>query len=220
MRPPRRRRRARPRAKGVEALLMRHGERRGARPRRSRRATTSARRRSPRATARSWPKSARPTRCACARRTCSRSTRRSSCACPRPRPSRCSARCRASSRSRARPGTAIWSRRASSCVRSHKARWNLLHGFRAIHELAPVERRAYYGWQALHAERLPIAQRIRAIEGYIKAGGTEADEALGVLLFRQRENDLASPRIRGTRVRRNDSLRLRNYLLAARAGDR
>jgi hypothetical protein len=99
------------------------------------------------------------------------------------------------------------------------ARWNLLHGFRAVHELAPVELRAYYGWQGLHGERLPIAQRIRAIEGYIKAGGSDADEALGVLLFRQRENDLASQAFAAA-LRLNDSVRLRNYLLAARAGDR
>ena len=100
-----------------------------------------------------------------------------------------------------------------------KARWNLVHGFRAVHEFARVEQRAYYGWQALHADRLPIPQRIRAIENYIEAGGTDADEALGVLLFRQHEPDLAVPAFAAA-LRRNDNLRLRNYLLAARAIDR
>lgn len=100
-----------------------------------------------------------------------------------------------------------------------KARWNLLHGFRAVHEFARVELRAYYGWQALHAERLPAPQRIRAIESYIEAGGTDADEALGVLLLRQHEADLAAAAFTAA-LRHNDHLRLRNYLLAARAADR
>jgi hypothetical protein len=100
-----------------------------------------------------------------------------------------------------------------------KARWNLLHGFRAVYELAPVERRAYYGWQGLHAERLPIAQRIRALQSYVETGGSDADEALGVLLLRQHESDLAAQAFMAA-MRRADNLRLRNYLLAARVEGR
>jgi tetratricopeptide (TPR) repeat protein len=95
-----------------------------------------------------------------------------------------------------------------------KARWNLVHGLKPTHQFAPVELRAYYGWQALHSERLPLAQRIKALDGYIRAGGADAYEAYGTLLYRQGEYELALRALERAQ-RSNDSLRLRNNALAA-----
>jgi hypothetical protein len=96
-----------------------------------------------------------------------------------------------------------------------KARWNLLCGLQPAHAFAPVERRAFFGWQALHAERVAVPHRIDALEIYAKVGGTDTDEALGVLMLRS-GNPREAERAFESAYRKTGSLRLRNALLAAR----
>lgn len=97
----------------------------------------------------------------------------------------------------------------------YKARWNLLHGLKGDHGFATVEKRAYYGWQALHAERVALAQRIEALHAYGLAGGEDVEEALGVLLLRQGDHAQALRALEHA-YRAHGGLRLRNALIAAR----
>lgn len=96
----------------------------------------------------------------------------------------------------------------------YKARTNLLCGFAPDAGFERIERRAYYGWQSLHAERLPPRQRLAALERYAEAGGTDVEEARGVLAFRGGDVDTAATALESARVRIG-SLRLRNYALGA-----
>lgn len=66
----------------------------------------------------------------------------------------------------------------------YKARWNLSYAQQPDLAFSTIEKRAYYGWQALHARRLPLEQRMRALLAYQRYGGTRINEATGVLLFR------------------------------------
>jgi hypothetical protein len=97
----------------------------------------------------------------------------------------------------------------------YKARWNILHGLAPDYALEPIEKRAFYGWKALHAEHLPLASRIEALHAYGSAGGVDLEEALGVLLFRMGDykQSLAALRVA---YQKHPNLRLRNYLLSAR----
>lgn len=97
-----------------------------------------------------------------------------------------------------------------------KARWNLLCGLAPTYRFEPIELQAYFGWQALHAERLPIPQRVGALQSYAKAGGGRIHEALGVLYYAHGEFDLAAEAL-NTAYEATPSIRLRNYLLGARA---
>jgi hypothetical protein len=78
-----------------------------------------------------------------------------------------------------------------------------------------VELLAYYGWQALHAERLPIPQRLQAAAAYEKAGGPNGDEIIGVLLYRAGDFAMAAHAFAAAQ-RHGTQLRLRNHMLAAR----
>jgi hypothetical protein len=98
----------------------------------------------------------------------------------------------------------------------YKARWNILHGLAPDHAFATIEKRAFYGWQALHAESVPIRRRIEALHAYGLAGGDHVEEALGVLLFRLGDY-VQSANALQVAYEKQGSLRLRNYLLAARA---
>jgi hypothetical protein len=98
----------------------------------------------------------------------------------------------------------------------YKARWNILHGLRPDHALQRIEAQAYYGWQALHAERLPIPQRAEALRGYEKAGGKRAREALGVLYYLHDEYD-QSAAVLASAYDADPTFRLRNYALGAQA---
>jgi hypothetical protein len=98
----------------------------------------------------------------------------------------------------------------------HKGRWNLLHGLPPDHRFAPVERRTFYGWEALHAERVPLHQRIAALHEYGLAGGKQVEEALGILAFRMGDARQAVGALEAA-YRKQPSLRLRNYLAGARA---
>jgi hypothetical protein len=97
----------------------------------------------------------------------------------------------------------------------YKARWNILHGLTRDHAFTAVEKRAYYGWQALHAERISIKQRIEALHAYGLAGGEDLEEALGVLLLRQGDSTQAVRALEHAH-RAHGGLRLRNALIAAR----
>jgi tetratricopeptide (TPR) repeat protein len=97
-----------------------------------------------------------------------------------------------------------------------KARWNLLTGQPADYSLVRVERRAFYGWQSLHVERVPIDRRIEALHEYGQAGGPFVEEALGVLLFRMGDPEKAAEALTAA-YRKNPSLRLRNYAAGARS---
>jgi hypothetical protein len=97
-----------------------------------------------------------------------------------------------------------------------KARWNLLHGLRPEHAFERIELQAYFGWQALHAERLPIPQRVDALRSYAKAGGARSQEARGVLYYLHDEFDQAAT-ILAAASAADPSFRLRNYVLGAQA---
>jgi hypothetical protein len=96
----------------------------------------------------------------------------------------------------------------------YKARWNILHGLAPDYTFERVEKRAFYGWQALHAERVPLQRRIEALHAYGLAGGDQIEEALGVLLFRMGDYRQAAKALRAAQ-RKHGSLRLRNYVLGA-----
>jgi hypothetical protein len=67
----------------------------------------------------------------------------------------------------------------------YKARWNVMHGLSPDHAFASIEKRTYYGWQALHSEHVPLTRRLEALQLYAKHGGQQVDEAAGVLLYKQ-----------------------------------
>lgn len=100
----------------------------------------------------------------------------------------------------------------------YKARWNISHILERDHRFSPIEKRAYFGWQALHAERLPLEQRMRALVEYQRHGGARADEAAGVLLHRSGESAVANAALTAA-YRSSGSLRLRNAALAEAAAD-
>lgn len=95
----------------------------------------------------------------------------------------------------------------------YKARWNIAHEVAPDYAFASIERRAYYGWQALHAQRLPAEQRMRALVEYRRHGGSRADEAAAVLLQRGAQTEGAHDALAAA-YRRSSTLRLRNALLA------
>jgi hypothetical protein len=65
-----------------------------------------------------------------------------------------------------------------------KARWNALIGLEPTVGFEPVERLAYWGWLALHAEGAPLALREGALDGYAAAGGGRLEEARAALALR------------------------------------
>lgn len=96
-----------------------------------------------------------------------------------------------------------------------KARWNLLCGLAPSHRFAPIELQAFFGWQALHAEHLPIPQRVGALKSYAEAGGSRVREALGVMYYMHDEFDLAAEALDAA-YKSTPNIRLRNYVLGAR----
>ncbi len=98
----------------------------------------------------------------------------------------------------------------------YKSRWNILHGLAPDHGFARVERRAYYGWEALGSERVPLQRRIESLRTYAQTGGEQVEEALGVLLYRLGDYRQAANALQ-TAYRKQPSTRLRNYALGALA---
>jgi hypothetical protein len=99
-----------------------------------------------------------------------------------------------------------------------KARWNLSHGLGPDHAFTQIERLAFYGWQALHAERLPIDRRLTALEAYATYGGKRVAQAAGVLLFRGSGYASASEALAAA-YRQTGNLRLRNWAKGAAPTD-
>jgi hypothetical protein len=100
-------------------------------------------------------------------------------------------------------------------VRSmYKGRWNMIHELPSAYALSPIERVAYYGWLALHADGAPLALRQAALQPYQTAGGRAVAEAQGSLLFLDRQNDKAIRQLQDA-FQQHRTLRLRNYLLGA-----
>jgi hypothetical protein len=95
----------------------------------------------------------------------------------------------------------------------YKARWNISHEQTPDLAFTPIERRAYYGWQALHARRLPLEQRLEALLVYQRNGGTRVNEAVGVMLQRSAQSGPASAAFAAA-YRSVGTLRLRNAQLA------
>lgn len=94
----------------------------------------------------------------------------------------------------------------------YKARWSLAFGLAPDHGFARAEKLAYYGWQSLHATRLPLEQRLRALAAYARAGGTHTNEAAGVLLHQSGQAEAAARAFSAAYDNRK-TLRLRNALL-------
>lgn len=95
-----------------------------------------------------------------------------------------------------------------------KGRWNMLHELPSTYALSPVERLAYYGWLALHADGAPLALRYAALEQYQTAGGRSVAEAKGTLLFLDGQFEKAVHNLQDA-FRQHRTLRLRNYVLGA-----
>jgi hypothetical protein len=100
----------------------------------------------------------------------------------------------------------------------YKARWNIGHELPPDHRFASIEKRAYFGWQALHNARLPAEQRMRALEAYRRHGGRRADEAAGVLLRTSQDAHIAST-VFNAAYRSSPTLRLRNATFAEASAD-
>lgn len=98
----------------------------------------------------------------------------------------------------------------------YKARWNILAGLTPDHAFERIERRAFFGWQALHSEDVALEKRVAALHEYGLAGGDHVEEALGVLLFRLGDYTQSASALE-TAYRKQGSIRLRNNLLAARS---
>jgi hypothetical protein len=95
----------------------------------------------------------------------------------------------------------------------YKARWNISHELPPEHRFSSIEARAYFGWQSLHGDRLPLEQRMRALVEYQRHGGPRADEAAGVLLRKGGEAAAANAALTAA-YRSSNALRLRNAALA------
>jgi hypothetical protein len=96
----------------------------------------------------------------------------------------------------------------------YKARWNRMLGEVAEAELSAIEKRAYFGWMGLHAANLPLREREKALESYAAAGGENAEQAVGVLAFVQRDYARAASSLQRA-YNNQGGLRLRNYLRGA-----
>jgi len=96
----------------------------------------------------------------------------------------------------------------------YKARINLLFGRKPEHDLSRIERQAFFGYQALHAQRLPIVRRVEALRAYEHEGGAHADEALGVLLYLNGE-PIEAAEVLASVAKHGGGMRVRNYAAAA-----
>lgn len=97
----------------------------------------------------------------------------------------------------------------------YKARWNTLHGRPHPEGFSPIEGQAYFGWLALHADRISLAERLAALPEYAAAGGRRVQEAAGVLWYLQ--GDFGRSAAALNRAHAIDrSLRVGNYARGAR----
>ena len=94
------------------------------------------------------------------------------------------------------------------------ARWNAMHDRDLTEGFSDIERRAYWGWLALHAVDAPMDLRMEAIGHYEAASGERADEARGVLLYDSGDM-LAAEDAFNAAYDEHGAFRLRNHALAA-----
>lgn len=95
-----------------------------------------------------------------------------------------------------------------------KARWNAMYGREPTEGMSEVERRAHWGWLALHGDAAPFAMRTEAVDHYAAAGGERAEEARGVLLYDEGMGEAAQTAFE-TAHAQQPTFRLRNHALAA-----
>jgi hypothetical protein len=93
------------------------------------------------------------------------------------------------------------------------ARWNVVFSRPMTEGLGRVERRAYYGWLALHADDAPLDARLGALEAYERLGGFGVSEARARLAFLGGDGDLALE-LYGKLADDGGGLRARNHALA------
>lgn len=95
-----------------------------------------------------------------------------------------------------------------------KARWNAVHGRDLTEGFAPIELQAYWGWLALHANSAPLERRLEALDRYEAAGGANASEARGALLFEAGDMGGAREAFESAYAE-HGTFRLRNHALAS-----
>jgi hypothetical protein len=99
----------------------------------------------------------------------------------------------------------------------YKARWNMIHERPLNEYLEPMEIQAYEGWTALHAPFLPMEQRAQSAKRFYEAKGHRAAQAHATFLYHGKLRSEAE-RVLAEEYERTHELRLRNQLLAVRAG--
>lgn len=93
-----------------------------------------------------------------------------------------------------------------------KARFNTLVAAPPTDGFRPVERRAYWGWVALHGTGTDPSLRLSALSHYAEAGGRRIDEAHAVLAF-EAGRPAEAARWLDRALDAHGGLRLRNYAL-------
>jgi len=93
-----------------------------------------------------------------------------------------------------------------------KARWNTMHGLAPTEGMSAIERRAHWGWLAMHAAEAPLPLRLEAAAQLHEAGDPRALEAQGVLLYEAGELDDARAAFLAA-YEETPLFRLRNYAM-------
>jgi len=93
-------------------------------------------------------------------------------------------------------------------------RWNAMHARELTDGFSEVDRRAYWGWLALHAREASTELRMEALGHYEAVAGERADEARGVLLYELGDSHGAEEAFTAAYEARG-TFRLRNHALAA-----
>ncbi len=97
------------------------------------------------------------------------------------------------------------------CIRAlYKARWNAILRRPLTEGFSEIERRAYWGWLALHGKGTLPSTRASALEQYAIYGGSDVEEGRAVLAYWQGAPTRAATLFRAEYDRTN-RLRLRNF---------
>lgn len=94
-----------------------------------------------------------------------------------------------------------------------KARWNTMHARPLTEAFSPIELQAYWGWLAIRGDAAPLERRLDGASHYARAGGRDAAEIRGVLLYREGHLDDARTAFEQAHGE-NPSFRLQNHILA------
>lgn len=93
---------------------------------------------------------------------------------------------------------------------AYKIRWNMLHQRPRLEGLARVEEQAFFGFVALHAQKIPLVERAQAAGSFYEAGGDRGAEAYAVFLFQGGAAEEARALLEHALEQRFE-LRLRNF---------